>query len=90
MGLAIGVDIGGTKVAAGVGDPDGRILARLATRHPGPRIPRRLPVVVENDIMPEDGCAGAATSAAGSSTLSRWPEVLSVTGVRGGRRGTAR
>jgi glucokinase len=29
MGLAIGVDIGGTKVAAGVVDPDGRILARL-------------------------------------------------------------
>ena len=29
MGLAIGVDIGGTKVAAGVVDDDGRILARL-------------------------------------------------------------
>ena len=29
MGLAIGVDIGGTKVAAGVVDPEGRILARL-------------------------------------------------------------
>ena len=29
MGLAIGVDIGGTKVAAGVVDADGRILARL-------------------------------------------------------------
>jgi glucokinase len=29
MGLAIGVDIGGTKVAAGVVDQDGRILARL-------------------------------------------------------------
>jgi glucokinase len=29
MGLAIGVDIGGTKVAAGVVDHDGRILARL-------------------------------------------------------------
>jgi glucokinase len=29
MGLAIGVDIGGTKVAAGVVDEDGRILARL-------------------------------------------------------------
>jgi glucokinase len=29
MGLAIGVDIGGTKVAAGVVDPDGQILARL-------------------------------------------------------------
>src|SRR5215211_6497682 len=29
MGLAIGVDIGGTKVAAGVVDPDGHILARL-------------------------------------------------------------
>jgi glucokinase len=29
MGLAIGVDIGGTKVAAGVVDADGRILARV-------------------------------------------------------------
>ena len=29
MGLAIGVDIGGTKVAAGVVDEDGRILARV-------------------------------------------------------------
>ena len=29
MGLAIGVDIGGTKVAAGVVDQDGRILARV-------------------------------------------------------------
>ena len=29
MGLAIGVDIGGTKVAAGVVDAEGRILARL-------------------------------------------------------------
>jgi glucokinase len=29
MGLAIGVDIGGTKVAAGVVDDDGQILARL-------------------------------------------------------------
>ena len=29
MGLAIGVDVGGTKVAAGVVDPDGHILARL-------------------------------------------------------------
>ena len=29
MGLTIGVDIGGTKVAAGVVDQDGRVLARL-------------------------------------------------------------
>jgi glucokinase len=29
MGLAIGVDIGGTKVAAGVVDAEGRVLARL-------------------------------------------------------------
>ena len=29
MGLAIGVDVGGTKVAAGVVDADGRILVRL-------------------------------------------------------------
>ncbi len=29
MTLAIGVDVGGTKVAAGVVDEDGRILAKL-------------------------------------------------------------
>ena len=29
MGLAIGVDVGGTKVAAGVVDAGGHILARL-------------------------------------------------------------
>jgi glucokinase len=34
MGLAIGVDIGGTKVAAGVVDQDGRILTRV--RHDTP------------------------------------------------------
>jgi hypothetical protein len=34
MGLAIGVDIGGTKVAAGLVDDDGRILSRL--RHDTP------------------------------------------------------
>ncbi len=34
MGLAIGVDIGGTKVAAGVVDDDGHILARLRRETP--------------------------------------------------------
>lgn len=35
MGLAIGVDIGGTKVAAGVVDDDGRILDRERRETPG-------------------------------------------------------
>lgn len=34
-GLAIGIDIGGTKVAAGVVDPDGRILSEARRSTPG-------------------------------------------------------
>src|SRR4051794_41768097 len=34
MTLAIGVDIGGTKVAAGVVDPEGKVLARARRRTP--------------------------------------------------------
>jgi len=34
MTLAIGVDVGGTKVAAGVVDPDGRIIAKLKRSTP--------------------------------------------------------
>lgn len=35
MGLTVGVDIGGTKIAAGVVDEQGRILARLRAATPG-------------------------------------------------------
>ena len=34
MTLAIGVDVGGTKVAAGVVDEDGRIIAKLKRSTP--------------------------------------------------------
>ncbi|MFJ6077830.1 ROK family glucokinase [Pseudarthrobacter sp. NPDC092419] len=46
-GLAIGIDIGGTKVAAGVVDPDGRILSEARRSTPGsdPRAVER--VIVE-------------------------------------------
>ncbi len=35
MGLTVGIDIGGTKIAAGVVDEQGRILARLRAATPG-------------------------------------------------------
>lgn len=46
-GLTIGVDIGGTKVAAGVVTPAGRVLARRRTRTPGRS---KSPAVVEDTI----------------------------------------
>ncbi|HRY10288.1 MAG TPA: ROK family protein, partial [Candidatus Nanopelagicales bacterium] len=35
MGLTVGIDIGGTKIAAGVVDEEGRILARVRAATPG-------------------------------------------------------
>ena len=35
MGLTVGIDIGGTKIAAGVVDEQGRILARVRAATPG-------------------------------------------------------
>lgn len=46
--LTIGVDIGGTKVAAGVVTPGGRILARLRTETPERS---KSPAVVEDTIV---------------------------------------
>ena len=46
--LTIGVDIGGTKVAAGVVTPGGRILARSRTQTPGRS---KSPQVVEDTIV---------------------------------------
>jgi glucokinase len=40
MTLAIGVDVGGTKVAAGVVDEDGRIIAKLKRSTPAASPPR--------------------------------------------------
>jgi glucokinase len=47
MTLAIGVDIGGTKVAAGVVDEDGRVLDRERRETPGPDAARTEAVIVE-------------------------------------------
>jgi glucokinase len=46
MSLAIGVDIGGTKVAAGVVDEDGRILARTRRDTPGRDVRRTEDTIV--------------------------------------------
>jgi len=47
MTLAIGVDIGGTKVAAGVVDPEGKVLARARRRTPSHDPEHIVDVVVE-------------------------------------------
>ncbi|MBO0866980.1 MAG: ROK family glucokinase [Micromonosporaceae bacterium] len=47
MGLTIGVDIGGTKVLAGVVDPDGNVLTRARRDTPAEDVPRMLERVVE-------------------------------------------
>lgn len=47
MSLAIGVDIGGTKVAAGVVDADGRVLDRERRPTPGTDVPATEDVIVE-------------------------------------------
>ena len=35
MTLAVGIDIGGTKISGGVVDPSGRVIDRELARHPG-------------------------------------------------------
>ena len=50
MGLTIGVDVGGTKVAAGVVDEDGKILARARRDTPA-----------KDPEMTEDTIAGVVT-----------------------------
>jgi glucokinase len=47
VGLAIGVDIGGSKVAAGVVDEDGAVLDRARRDTPGTEITRTEDVIVE-------------------------------------------
>ncbi len=45
--LAIGIDIGGTKIAAGVVDEDGRILARLRRETPTTQAPAVIDAIAE-------------------------------------------
>jgi glucokinase len=47
MGLAIGVDIGGTKVAAGVVDDSGAVLARARRDTPGQDVARTEAIIID-------------------------------------------
>ena len=52
MGLTVGVDVGGTKVAAGVVDEQGQVLARVRRDYHGRRSPAR-PSEVITEIVHE-------------------------------------
>ncbi|MFW6640088.1 ROK family glucokinase [Nocardiopsis algeriensis] len=65
----VGVDIGGTKVAAGVVAPDGRVLARLRTETPGrsksPRVVEDTIVSVVEELRAEAPVRAVGVGAAG-------------------------
>ena len=52
MSLTVGVDVGGTKIAGGVVDEDGHVLARSRGRSRRPRTPRRSSATIE-DLVAE-------------------------------------
>jgi glucokinase len=64
MGLAIGVDIGGTKVAAGVVDDEGRVLARLRRDTPAHDPDKVEDVIAEaiRELSADHGFVDAARS----------------------------
>jgi glucokinase len=73
MGLAIGVDIGGTKVAAGVVDQDGRILARLRRDTPAQDPGKTEDVIAEciRELAAEHEVDAAGLGAAGFVDAAR-------------------
>src|ERR1700760_3367827 len=71
MSLAIGVDIGGTKVAAGVVDEDGRVLATERRATPGADIAETEQVIVDVVADPAaryEGSAGGVGAAGGTAS----------------------
>lgn len=67
MALAIGVDIGGTKVAAGVVDEDGRVLDRARRDTPGQDVARTETTIVEvvRELAARHPVAAVGVGAAG-------------------------
>jgi glucokinase len=67
VGLTIGVDIGGTKVLAGVVDPDGNVLTQARRETPAEDVPRMLERVVEviNDLRAAHEVEAVGIGAAG-------------------------
>lgn len=66
-GLAIGIDIGGTKVAAGVVDADGRVLAEARRSTPGadPRAVERTIVELVDELSAGHRISSVGIGAAG-------------------------
>ncbi|MGN6607098.1 MAG: ROK family protein, partial [Jatrophihabitans sp.] len=67
MSLAIGVDIGGTKVAAGVVTEDGRVIARTRRETPGRDVRRTEDTIVEvvDELAAEHDVVAVGIGAAG-------------------------
>ncbi|HXL18816.1 MAG TPA: ROK family protein, partial [Streptosporangiaceae bacterium] len=67
MTLAIGVDVGGTKVAAGVVDEDGRIIAKLKRSTPAASPPRTEQAIADavTELLARDEVAGHQVAAIG-------------------------
>ena len=85
MTLAVGVDVGGSKVAAGVVDEGGRIIAKLKRSTPAASPPRTEQAIA--DVVTELlGChqvAAIGLGAPGSSTATG-PPCCSLRTWRGG------
>jgi glucokinase len=73
MSLAIGIDIGGTKVAAGVVDEDGQVIARARRRTPSRDPEHLVDVVVEiaRQLLSEHSAASIGVGAAGWVDVER-------------------
>ena len=71
--LAVGVDIGGTKVAAGVVDPDGRVIARARRLTPSrdPRAVEDTIVEVVNELRSDHDVVAVGIGAAGFVDAAR-------------------
>ncbi len=84
MSLRIGVDLGGTKLAAGVVDPEGRVLGESVSHDHGGRSDDELMAMVVRNVGAAMGEAGAKPGAiAGLGILYpghiRWPEGRTLT-----------
>ena len=67
MTLAIGVDVGGTKVAAGVVDEDGRIIAKLKRSTPAASPPQTEQAIADavTELLAHEQVAGHRVGAIG-------------------------
>ena len=73
MGLTIGVDVGGTKIAAGVVDEEGKILSRARRESPATDSAAMLETIAEliRELAAEHKIEGVGLGAAGFVDVSR-------------------